>query len=111
MEATRFHIRSEYEEAFQNRLANWELAREASGEVLTLADKNFDEYEKAYHEGQVSFLHIQRAQEQQIKLKTAALKAVTEYYRADAKLRFVTGDYPGLTRAGGANIKQKLSSE
>ncbi|MDF1658129.1 MAG: TolC family protein [Verrucomicrobiales bacterium] len=105
VEATRFHIRSEYEEAYQHRLANWNLAREASGEVLTLADENFEEYEKAYREGQASFLQVQRAQEQQLGLQTAATEAVAEYYRADAQLRFVTGDYPGLIRAGGANTK------
>ena len=100
VDATRFHIRSEYEEAFQHRLANWKLAREASGEVLTLADENFAEYEKAYREGQASFLQVQRAQEQQLELQTAALEAVAEYYRSDARVRFVTGDYPGLIRTG-----------
>lgn len=105
VEATRFHIRSEYEEAFQHRLANWKLAQEASGEVLDLADENFSEYEKAYREGQASFLQVQRAQEQQLELKNAALQAVAEYYRADVQLRFVTGDYPGLIQTGGANTK------
>ena len=103
VDATRFHIRSEYEEAFRHRLANWKLAREASGEVLTLADENFEEYEKAYREGQASFLQVQRAQEQQLELQTAALEAVAEYYRSDARVRFVTGDYPGLIRTG-ANV-------
>ena len=98
VDATRFHIRSEYEEAFQHRLANWKLAREASGEVLDLADENFAEYEKAYREGQASFIQVQRAQEQQLELQTAALEAVAEYYRSDARLRFVTGDYPDLNR-------------
>lgn len=98
VDATRFHIRSEYEEAFQHRLANWKLAREASGEVLALAEENFKEYEKAYREGQASFLQVQRAQELQLELQTAALEAVAEYYRSDARVRFVTGDYPGLIR-------------
>lgn len=100
VESTRFDIRSEYEEALQHRLATWKLAREASGEVLDLAEENFEEYEKAYREGQASFLQVQRAQEQQLEFQTAALEAVAEYYRSDARVRFVTGDYPGLIRTG-----------
>lgn len=96
VDATRFHIRSEYEEAFQRRLANWKLAREASGEVLVLADENFKEFEKAYREGQATFLQVQRAQEQQYELQISALEAIAEYYRADARLKFVTGNYPGV---------------
>lgn len=98
LDATRFHIRSEYEEAFKHRLANWKLAREASGEVLAIANENFEEYEKAFREGQASFLQVQRAQEQQLELQTAALETVAEYFRSDARVRLVTGDYPGLIR-------------
>ncbi|MGB0154551.1 MAG: TolC family protein [Verrucomicrobiales bacterium] len=105
VEATRFHIRSEYEEALRHRLASWKLAHEASGEVLTLADENFAEFEKAYREGQASFLQVQRAQEQQLEFQTAALEAVAEYYRSDAQVRFISGDYPGLLRKSTGNAK------
>lgn len=105
VEAARFHIRSEYEEAFQQRLANWALASEASGEVLSLAEENFSEFQKAYQQGQASLLQVQRAQEQQLELETAAVEAIAEYYRADAQLRFVTGDYPGLIRKTITNSK------
>jgi len=105
MEAKRFQIRSEYEEAFQNRLANWRLAREASGDVLALADENFEEYEKAYRAGQASILQVQRAQEQQIELQTTALEAIAAYYRAEAQLRFVTGSYPSLIQSETDNLK------
>ncbi len=94
--AIQFHIRSEYEEAFLKRLATWKLASEASGEILDLAEGNFTEFQKAYQQGQASLLQVQRAQEQQLELETAAVRAVADYYRADAQLRFVTGDYPGL---------------
>ena len=105
VEAARFHIRSEYEEAFQQRLANWALASEASGEVLSLAEENFSEFQKAYREGQASLIQVQRAQEQQLELETAAVQAIAEYYRADAQFRFVTGDYPGLIRKGATDSK------
>lgn len=96
VDAVQFNIRNEYEEAFQRRLASWKLATDASGDVLNLAQENFSEFQKAYREGLASLLQVQRAQEQQLALETAAIQAVAEYYRADAQLRFVTGDYPGL---------------
>ncbi|MEC5129458.1 TolC family protein [Verrucomicrobiales bacterium BCK34] len=96
VDAVEFRIRSEYEEAFQQRLANWELASAASGEVLNLAQENFTDFQKAYQEGQASLLQVQRAQEQQLELETAAVETIADYFRADARFRFVTGDYPGL---------------
>jgi cobalt-zinc-cadmium efflux system outer membrane protein len=110
VEATRFDIRSDYEEALQLRRARWRLAREASGEVLSLADENFRQSEMGDREGQASVLQVQRAQEQQLELQTAALEAVAEYYRADARFRFVTGDYPGLNRSRGEAGKQADAS-
>ena len=38
------------------------------------------------------------SQELQLELQTAALEAIAEYYRSDARVRFVSGDYPGLMR-------------
>ncbi|MCB1065381.1 MAG: TolC family protein [Verrucomicrobiae bacterium] len=99
VDAIRFHIRSEYEEAFQHRLANWKLASEASGDVLSLAEGNFAEFQKAYQQGQASLLQVQRAQEQQLELETAAIQSIANYYRSDAQLRFVTGAYPILRTA------------
>ena len=73
--------------------------------MLTLAEENFSEFQKAYQQGQASLLQVQRAQEQQLELEAAAVEAIAEYYRADAQLRFVTGDYPGLIRKTVTNSK------
>lgn len=97
VEAARFRIRSECEEAFHHRTDAWELARDASGELLDLAETNLKEFRKAYEQGQASLIQVQRAQEQVLELKTAALEFVADYHRAAAKLRLATGDYPGLT--------------
>lgn len=97
VDAVRFRIRSEYEDAFQQRLASWTLANEASGEVLDLAEENFAEFQKAYQQGQASLLQVQRSQEQQLELETAAIQTIADYYRADATLRLVTGDFPGIS--------------
>lgn len=97
VDAARFRIRSECEEAFHHRTDAWELARDASGDLLDLAETNLAEFRTAYEQGQASLIQVQRAQEQVLELKTASLEFVAEYHRAAAKLRLATGDYPGLS--------------
>lgn len=94
--SARFQIRSQYDEAFRHRLAAWQFAKEASGEILSLAAENFKEYEKAYREGQASFVQVQQAQQLLLEIQTNALEAIAEYYRSDARLKHVAGDYSDL---------------
>lgn len=96
IEAARFRIESEAEEAYRQRLDAWELARGASGEILSLAEKNLDDFNKAYQQGQASLLQVQRAQEQILEVRTAATAFSGDYHRAAARVRLVTGAYPGL---------------
>lgn len=103
--AVRFQIRSECEEAFQLRRDQWQLARDASGELLQLSRTNLEEFQKAYQQGQASLLQVQRAQEQVLELQTASLEFVTEYERAAAAVRLATGSYPGLRLSSGKNPK------
>ncbi|MEX2578772.1 MAG: TolC family protein [Verrucomicrobiales bacterium] len=96
VDSVQFEIRSEAEEAYRQRRDAWDLAREASGDILGLAEQNLEEFRKAYQEGQASLLQVQRAQEQILEVRDAAIGFATDYHRADARVRFVTGDYPGL---------------
>lgn len=97
VEAARFRIRGECEEAFRKRADAWKLAREASGEILALARKNLEEFQKAYQQGQASLIQVQRAQEQLLELRTGALEFLADYHRAAAEVRHATGSYPGLS--------------
>jgi len=63
------------------------LAKEASGDVIQLAEQNLKAYQDAQATGQASFLQVQRAQETLIKFKSAALEAVAEYHRAETVFR------------------------
>jgi cobalt-zinc-cadmium efflux system outer membrane protein len=105
VDAARFEIRAECEEAFHQRTDAWRLAREASGEILGLAEKNLEEFRKAYQQGQASLIQVQRAQEQVLELKTGSLELVAEYHRANAAVRLATGSYPGLSVRSGKNPK------
>ena len=96
VDAASFTIRSECEDAFQQRRDAWELATEASGELLDLAEQNLKEFRKAYQEGQASLIQVQRAQEQVLELQNASVEFTAEYHRAAARVRYVTGDYPNL---------------
>ncbi|MDF1738341.1 MAG: TolC family protein [Verrucomicrobiales bacterium] len=97
VESAAFTIRSECEDAFQQRKDAWELATEASGELLNLAEQNLKEFRKAYQEGQASLIQVQQAQEQVLELQNASVEFTAEYHRAAARVRFVTGNYPNLT--------------
>lgn len=97
VDAARFDIRSECEEAFRKRSDTWKLAREATGELLSLARENLEAFRKAYEQGQASLIQVQRAQEQLLELQTGSLEFLADYHRATARVRFVTGAYPGLS--------------
>ncbi len=97
IEAARFRIESEAQEAYRLRADAWELAREASGEIMSLAERNLDEFRTAYQQGQASLVQVQRAQEQILEVRTAAAVFAADYHRAAAKVRLVTGQYPGLS--------------
>ena len=96
VEAARFNIRAECEEAYQARLDAWDLAREAGGELLTLAGENLAEFRKAYERGEATLTQVQKAQEQVLELRSAATAFTSDYHLAEARVRFVTGAYPGL---------------
>lgn len=95
--AREFHIRSEYEAALQASRDAHALAIEASGTVIELAEKNLEEFRKYHQQGQASLLQVQRAQEQLLELHNSSLTFVEAYHLAEAQLRFVSGDYPGLS--------------
>ena len=92
VETLRFLIESEYEEAFLRRLDAYQLASEISGELLGLAEANFDDLRKAYEQGQAELLQVQKAQEQLLEFKSIELEALAAYHAADAHMRFVTGE-------------------
>lgn len=97
VEAVQFRIRSELAEAYQQNRDAWSLAREIGGEVMDLAEQNLAEFRQAYAQGQASLVEVQRAQEQILELRKASLDALAAWHRAKAKVRYVTGDYPGLS--------------
>jgi len=99
IEAAQFHVRAECEAAYQARLDAWELAREAGGELLSLAEENLAEFRKTYERGEATLTQVQKAQEQVLELRTAATTFISDYHLAEARVRFVTGAYPGLTTA------------
>lgn len=96
VEAAQFQIKSEYEQAYRERLNAWNLASDSSGELLELAEKNLSEFQKAQQQGQASLLQVQQAQEQLLQLKNASLDFIADYHRASARLRKAIGAYPGL---------------
>jgi outer membrane protein, heavy metal efflux system len=97
LEAVQFRIRSELAEAYQQSRDAWSLAREIGGEVMDLAEQNLAEFRQAYAQGQASLVEVQRAQEQILELRKASLDALASWHRAEAKVRYVTGAYPGLS--------------
>ncbi len=97
VDAVRFRIRAECEEAFHERADAWSLAREASGEILDLAEENLEGFRTAYEQGQTSIIKVQTAQEQILELRTAAINFGAAYHRASARVRKATGSYPGLS--------------
>ncbi len=96
VEANAFNIRSEYEAAFQERLAAYEIATDSSGEVIDLAERNLKEFRTAYEQGQASLIQVQRAQEQLLELRSASIDLLEAFHLAEARLRFVTGNYPEI---------------
>jgi len=97
VDAARFNVRAECEEAWQRRLDSWELAREAGGELLGLAEENLTGFREAYAKGEATLTQVQKAQEQVLELRSAATTFLADYHLAEARVRYVTGAYPGLT--------------
>ena len=93
-QALRFRVRNEYAQALRATRDAWRLAKEASGEILQLAEKNLADFQSAYRKGQTSLLRVQRAQEQLLAQKNAALEAIVNFHLTKARLREVMGDYP-----------------
>ncbi|MEM7147520.1 MAG: TolC family protein [Verrucomicrobiota bacterium] len=94
--ARELFIRLELASAMEKRFTTYELAAEASGETLNLAQENLQAFRAAYESGQATLLQLQRAQEQELELLTAALQLTTDYHLANNEVRFVTADYPGI---------------
>jgi len=94
--AREFNIRSEYEAALHAARDAHVLAAEASGTVIELAEKNLADFRSIYEQGQASLLQVQRAQEQLLELHNASLAFVEDYHLSEARLRFVTGNYPRI---------------
>ncbi len=97
VEAAQFRVRAECEEAWQRRLDSWKLAREAGGELLGLAEENLTGFREAYAKGEATLTQVQKAQEQVLELRSAATTFLADYHLAEARVRYVTGAYPGLT--------------
>ena len=87
------HIVIELKQAQLNRDLAYQLARESSGDVLALAEKNLKDFQTAHQQGQASLLQVQRAQEQVLELQTAAHEAAADYHLAEAELRMVLNDF------------------
>jgi len=96
VEAARFKIRGECEEAYRARLDAWKLAREAADELPALAKEQLDEVRKAHAQGEATFLQVRQAQEQLLEVRRAALDFLADYHLAEARVRLATGAYPGL---------------
>lgn len=107
IDASAFEIRSEVAAALQTRLSAWSLAKEASSEILVLAEKNLADFRRAYENGQASLLQVQRAQEQLLELQTARTDFERDYFIADAAVRFATAGYSNL--APPAQTKEKAA--
>ena len=103
IDASAFAIRSEVAAALQARSAAWSLAKEASGGILELAEKNLADFRRAYENGQASLIQVQRAQEQLLEFQTARTDFERDYHIANAAVRFVTSNYSNLTPTPQAN--------
>ena len=106
-ESLRFSISSELAAALQDRTSAFKLAAEASGEILTLAKKNLEDYRRAYEKGLANFLEVQRAQEQLLEIRNSAIELQKEFFLSDAMVRYVTAAYPELEMAPGGQTKGK----
>lgn len=97
VDAAQFNIRAECEVAYRRRLDSWELASEAGGELLALAETNLAEFRNAYERGEATLIQVQNAQEQVLKLQSTATTFLSDYHLAEARVRYVTGAYPGIS--------------
>jgi len=98
--ANKFGVENELASALSARSAAWRLASVALGEDVRLARLNFNAFEKAYGNGQVGIIQVERAQEQLTELENTAVKLQREYHLADALVHYVSGAYPNLKVPG-----------
>ena len=91
-DAVALEIESEVAVALARRWSAFEVAGEASGEILELAEKNLEGYRQAYATGQAGFTEVQRAQEQQLELERSALELLREYQLADAAVTYAAAE-------------------
>lgn len=96
VEAVRFRIRGEAEKAYHDRADAWAIARDSTGELLRLAEKNLEDFRGAYQQGQAELVQVQKAQEQVLRLRTAGAGFLADYHHACADVRTATGAYPGI---------------
>lgn len=96
VESVKFQIISEYQEAYQLYEDTFNLARASSGKVLDFAEKNYEDLQTAYRQGQANLVQIQQAQSQLLELKAAHIEALSGFYEAQLNLRFITTSYPEL---------------
>lgn len=96
VEAARFRIRGECEEAYRARSDAWGLASEAADELPALAKQQLEAIRAAHVLGEATFLQVRQAQEQVLEVSGTALDFLVDYHRAEARVRLVTGAYPGL---------------
>lgn len=96
VEASRFSIRSECEAAYRARSDAWKLAHETAADLPALAEEQLEEVRKAHANGEATFLQVRQAQEQLLAARRTALDSLADYHLAEARVRLVTGAYPGL---------------
>lgn len=96
VESVKFQVISEYQEAYQLYEDTFNLARASSGKVLDFAEKNYEDLQAAYRQGQANLVQIQQAQSQLLELKAAHIEALSGFYEAQLNLRFITTSYPEL---------------
>lgn len=78
----------------RNELLN--LAREAAGDTLALAEENLEAIGNAYRNGQIELFKYQRAQEQILEAKLSGLEARETYHTAEADLREAAAGDPRI---------------
>ena len=92
--AKAYEIHTELRKALVARRAAFELVNSATGETLSLAKKNFEDFQAAQRDGLASPLQVQQAQTQLLQLEKSALQLRKDYELLDAEVRFLSGTYP-----------------
>ena len=95
-DALTFSIRSDVQAALSDRASAYKLAEEAGGEIIKLAEANLENHQSAYQKGLTGLVTVQKAQEQLLEIRNAAVEMKREYHLAEARVRYATADYPEL---------------